>query len=117
MVETLIEKSCTPCKGGIPPLTEGEAQSLQAQVAKWELADDGRRIERSFKFKNFGEALGFVQKVGELAEGEGHHPDISFGWGFATVSLQTKKIKGLHENDFIMAAKIDGLFDGASNPS
>jgi 4a-hydroxytetrahydrobiopterin dehydratase len=117
MVETLVEKACTPCKGGMPPLTEGEAQSFHAQVAKWELSDEARRIERVFRFKNFGEALVFVQKVGELAETEGHHPDISFGWGYAKVSLQTKKIKGLHENDFIMAAKIDGLFDRASSSS
>ena len=114
MVETLVAKSCTPCKGGIPSLTEGEAQSFQAQVPKWELSDEALKIERSFRFKNFGEALAFVQKVGELAEAEGHHPDISFGWGYAKVSLQTKKIKGLHENDFIMAAKIDRLVDQAT---
>ena len=65
------------------------------------------RIERSFRFRNFREALTFVQEVGELAESEGHDPNIGFGWGNATVSLQTKKIKGLHENDFIMATKID----------
>ena len=111
MVESLVGKSCTPCKGGMPPLTEGEAQSFQAQVPKWELSDEARQIERTLRLKNFGEALAFVQKVGELAEAEGHHPDISFGWGYAKVSLQTKKIKGLHENDFIMAAKIDRLFD------
>ncbi len=114
MVETLIEKTCTPCKGGIPPLTAGEAQTFHAQVPKWELSDEARRIERAFLFKNFGEALAFVQKVGKLAEEEGHHPDIRFGWGDATVSLQTKKIKGLHENDFIMAAKMDQLFDHAA---
>ena len=62
-----------------------------------------------FRFRDFRDALTFVQKVGGLAESEGHHPDISFGWGYATVSLRTKKIKGLHENDFIMAAKIDRL--------
>jgi 4a-hydroxytetrahydrobiopterin dehydratase len=90
MVETLIERSCTPCKGGSPPLTQGEAQSFHAQVAKWELAHEARRIERAFKFKNFGEAFAFVQKVGELAETQGHHPDISFGWGYAKVALQTK---------------------------
>jgi pterin-4a-carbinolamine dehydratase len=66
-------------------------------------------IERTFRFRDFREALTFVQKVGEVAETEGHHPDISFGWGYATVSLRTKKIKGLHENDFIMATKIDQL--------
>ena len=114
MIETLVAKSCTPCKGGIPPLTEGEAQSFQAQVPKWELSDEARQIERTFRFKDFGEALAFVQKVGELAEAERHHPDISFGWGYAKVALQTKKIKGLHENDFIVAAKIDRLVDQAT---
>ena len=69
-----------------------------------------RRIDRSFRFRDFREALTFVQEIGELAEAEGHHPDISFGWGNATVSLQTKKIKGLHENDFIMATKIDRIY-------
>jgi len=67
------------------------------------------RIERTFKFKNFAEAFAFVKLVADLAEAEGHHPDIGFGWGYVTVSLQTKKIKGLHENDFIMAAKLDRL--------
>jgi Pterin-4a-carbinolamine dehydratase len=73
-------------------------------------AEEVNRIERSFRFRNFREALTFVQEIGELAEAEGHHPNISFGWGNATVSLQTKKIKGLHENDFIMATKIDRIF-------
>jgi 4a-hydroxytetrahydrobiopterin dehydratase len=71
--------------------------------------DNAHRIEKTFRFGNFREALVLVQKVGELAEAEGHHPEISFGWGYATASLRTKKIKGLHENDFIMAAKIDRL--------
>ena len=109
MIDTLAQKSCTPCKGGIPPLMVQEAERLHAQVPQWELRDDAKRIERRFKLRNFGEALKFVQQVGELAEAEAHHPDISFGWGYATVSMQTKKIKGLHENDFIMAAKIDRL--------
>ena len=109
MPNTLAAKSCTPCRGGIPPLTIEEAQVYLAQAPGWELLDDGRKIQRTYRFKNFREALGFVQQEGELAEAEGHHPDIAFGWGYATVSLQTKKIKGLHENDFIMAAKLDGL--------
>ena len=71
--------------------------------------DDARRIERTYTFKNFAQAFVFVHKAVELAEAEGHHPDISFGWGYATVSLQTKKIKGLHENDFIMAAKLNEM--------
>lgn len=96
MTETLAEKRCTPCRGGVPPLTHDEAQRLRAQAPNWELADDAHRIERTFRFRNFRESLAFVQEVGGLAETEGHHPDISFGWGYATVSLSTKKIKGLH---------------------
>src|SRR5713101_5556635 len=114
MADTLTGKTCTPCKGGIPPLTQEEAARLHSQVPGWELREDAKRIERQFKFRNFGEALHFVQRVGALAEAEAHHPDISFGWGYATVSLQTKKIKGLHENDFILAAKVDQFLDRAA---
>ena len=117
MSETLAEKTCTPCRGGIPPLTRDEAQRFQAQAPNWELGDNVHRIQRTFRFRNFREALAFVQEVGELAETEGHHPDISFGWGYVTVFLSTKKIKGLHENDFIMATKIDGLFDRPDGPA
>jgi len=109
MTTTLAEKTCTPCRGGIPPLTLAEAEALRAQAPEWALQDDATRIERTFRFKNFREAFGFVCQAGELAEAEAHHPDISFGWGYATVSLRTKKIKGLHENDFIMATKLDRL--------
>jgi 4a-hydroxytetrahydrobiopterin dehydratase len=116
MTETLAEKTCTPCRGGIPPLTRDEAQRLQAQAPNWELADDAHRIERTFRFSNFRKSLAFVQEVGELAEIEGHHPDIRFGWGYATVSLSTKKIKGLHENDFIMASKINRVLDRSGRP-
>lgn len=107
--QDLAQKTCTPCQGGIPPLTAEEAEGYRAQAPDWALLDDGRRIERTYRFKDFREAWGFVDKVGEIAEEEGHHPDVSFGWGYATVSLQTKKIKGLHENDFIMAVKIDRI--------
>jgi 4a-hydroxytetrahydrobiopterin dehydratase len=109
MTECLIAKTCTPCRGGMPPLTRGEAEPLRAQAPDWSLEDEARRIERSFNFGDFREALAFVDKVGALAESEGHHPDVQFGWGYATISLQTKKIMGLHENDFIMAAKIDRI--------
>ena len=110
MMDNLAEKTCTPCRGGIPPLTQEDAERLHVQVPDWELRDDAHRIERSFRFANFRGALSFVQRIGELAETQGHHPDISFGWGYATVSLRTKKIKGLHENDFIMAGRIDRIF-------
>lgn len=109
MAEMLAQKVCTPCRGGIPPLAAEEAARYLAQVPDWTLLDDARRIERTYRFGNFREALAFVDQVGTLAEAEGHHPDVCFGWGYATVSLQTKEIKGLHENDFIMAAKIDDL--------
>ncbi|MBS0640592.1 MAG: 4a-hydroxytetrahydrobiopterin dehydratase [Acetobacteraceae bacterium] len=109
MAEMLVEKSCTPCRGGIPPLTSDEAEALRAQAPEWALRDEATRIERTYRFRNFREAAAFVQQAAELAESEAHHPDISFGWGYATVSLRTKKIKGLHENDFIMAAKLDRL--------
>ena len=116
MTETLAEKTCTPCRGGVPPLTRDEAQCFQAQAPNWDLGDNANRIQRTFRFRNFREALAFVQEVGELAETEGHHPDISFGWGYVTVSLSTKKIKGLHENDFIMASKIDRVHDRSDRP-
>ena len=106
---SLAAKSCTPCRGGIPPLTSEEVATHQRQTPEWSVEDEARRIERTFKFKNFAEAFAFVEKTADLADAEGHHPDISFGWGYATVSLQTKKIKGLHENDFIMAAKLDRM--------
>jgi 4a-hydroxytetrahydrobiopterin dehydratase len=113
---SLAEKTCTPCRGGVPPLTPAEAEEYRVQAPDWLLMDDATRIERRFRFKDFREAFAFVARAAELAEAEGHHPDISFGWGYAAVSLRTKKIKGLHENDFIMAAKLDRLagFAGAA---
>jgi 4a-hydroxytetrahydrobiopterin dehydratase len=116
MTETLAEKKCTPCRGGVPPLTLAEAERFRSHTPNWKLHDDGHRIERTFHLGNFREALSFVRDVGELAETEGHHPDVSFGWGYATISLRTKKIKGLHENDFIMASKVDRMFDALERP-
>ncbi|NRP74501.1 putative pterin-4-alpha-carbinolamine dehydratase [Ensifer psoraleae] len=109
MTENIAEKSCTPCRGGVPPLTRDEAAGYLSQTPGWDLLDDGHQIRRKFKFDDFKQALAFVDEVGRLAEDEGHHPDIRFGWGYAEVSLWTHKIKGLHENDFIMAAKINQL--------
>lgn len=111
MAASLAEKSCVPCRGGIPPLERGQAEALLEQAPEWSLLEEARRIERKFRFGNFRESAQFVREVGELAEAEGHHPDIRFGWGYAEISLQTKKINGLHENDFIMASKVDRLFD------
>lgn len=104
---SLSQKTCVPCRGGIPPLPADKVAELLAQVPGWAARDEASAIEARFRFKNFRAALDFVCQVGELAEAEFHHPvSISFGWGYATIVLQTKKIKGLHENDFIMAAKI-----------
>jgi 4a-hydroxytetrahydrobiopterin dehydratase len=111
MPETgLSQRTCVPCRGGIPPLPADRVAELLAQVPGWEARDGSSAIEARFRFKNFRAALDFVCQVGELAEAEFHHPvSIHFGWGFAVIVLQTKKIKGLHENDFIMAAKIAGI--------
>ena len=114
MTSALAEKTCTPCRGGIPPLTRDEAEDYREQAPDWALRDEATRIERTYRFKNFAEAAGFVHRAAELAEAEAHHPDVSFGWGYATVSLRTKKIKGLHENDFIIAAKLDRIAGGMS---
>ena len=109
MASALAEKACTPCRGGIPPLNRDEAEYFHEQAPDWALVDEATRIERTYRFNNFREAFAFVERAAALAEAEGHHPDIGFGWGFATVSLRTKKIRGLHENDFIMAAKLDRI--------
>jgi 4a-hydroxytetrahydrobiopterin dehydratase len=90
-------------------MASDEAKLYLEQTPRWTLLSEGTRIERTFKFANFKEALEFVDQIGALAEAEGHHPDIRFGWGYCTVELYTHKIKGLHQNDFIMAAKIDEL--------
>ena len=114
--EVLRPEGMSRCRGGVPPLTRDEAQRFLAQAPDWELGDDAHRIQRTFRFRNFRDALALVQEIGELAETEGHHPDISFGWGYVTVSLSTKNIKGLHEHDFIMASKIDRMLGRSGGP-
>ena len=106
----MLLKPALPVAEEFLPLRASKLSLFHAHAPDWQLQEEAHRIERSFRFRNFREALTFVQEIGELAEAEGHHPNISFGWGNATVSLQTKKIKGLHENDFIMATKIDRIF-------
>jgi 4a-hydroxytetrahydrobiopterin dehydratase len=105
----LTGKTCTPCRGGVPPLSPQEAERYLADVPDWSLSDSATRVKRTFKLKDFVSAMDFARRVGELAEQEGHHPDVTFGWGYCRVEFQTHKIKGLHENDFIMAAKVDEL--------
>ncbi len=117
MASALAEKTCTPCRVGVPPLAPEEAEGYRAQAPDWALMGDATRVERRFRFEDFRAAFAFVACTAELAEAEGHHPDFGFGWGYATVSPRTKKIKGLHENDFIMAAKLDRLASGASEPT
>ncbi len=109
MADQLTAKTCTPCQGGFPPMGPKEAEIYAGKTPGWDLKDDGKRIERRFAFENFQAALDFVNQAGAIAETEGHHPDIEFGWGYCVISIHTHKIKGLHENDFILAAKINQL--------
>lgn len=106
---TLLQKRCIPCEVGTIPLTRDEAEVLLQQTPGWGISEDTKKITRTFKFKNFKEALAFVNKVGEVAEAEGHHPDIKLVWGRVGIELTTHAIKGLSENDFILAAKINEL--------
>lgn len=105
----LENKKCVPCEGGVTPLTHEQAVEMLTSLAGWDFAKDGKAIMRRFTFKNFKTAMAFVNKVGEIAEAEKHHPDIAFGWGYAEVLLQTHAINGLHENDFIVATKVNAL--------
>lgn len=108
-MEDLISKKCVPCEGGDIPLTRNQAEILMPQVPGWALEGE-KIIGRAFTFKDFVEAMRFVNAVAELAESEGHHPDISIhGWNHVTLTLSTHAIKGLSGNDFIMAAKINEL--------
>jgi len=103
----LHQKKCKPCEGGMPPLSIEESSILLAQVQDWELKNG--RIEKSYRFRDFKEAMRFVNRVAELAESEGHHPDIYVSWNRVRLSLTTHSIGGLSDNDFILAAKIDRL--------
>ncbi len=108
----LHNKKCIPCKGDIPGFDIKEIHKYLKMVNGWEVKSDLDKIYyliKNFKFKNFLESQKFVNKVGEIAEAEGHHPDIWFGWGYAKIKIYTHAIKGLHESDFILAAKIDKI--------
>jgi len=114
---SLATQTCTPCRGGIPPLTPAEAKEYMAQVPGWNLIEGATKIERTFTFEDFAQAMEFAQSVGALAEEQGHHPEITFGWGYCRVLFYTHKINGLHENDFIIAAKVNELLGVASVPN
>ena len=108
----LENEKCVPCRGGVPTLDDAEIDLYYRQLKNnWSVVEkDGiKRLEKSFAFKDFAEALAFTNKVGKVAEEQGHHPDILTEWGKVTVSWWTHKIRGLHRNDFIMAAKTDAL--------
>lgn len=104
----LSSKQCVPCRGGVPPLRGEEITPLLKQLDGWNVVNE-HHLQKQYRFKDFREAQGFVNRVGDLAEGQGHHPDICFGWGQADITIWTHKIDGLTESDFILAAKIDEL--------
>ncbi len=108
----LTEMHCEACRAGAPTVSDAEVAGLKPQIPDWELTEpDGiPRLQRVYSFKNFADALAFTNRVGEIAEAAGHHPALTTEWGRVTVAWWTHKIKGLHRNDFIMAAKSDQLY-------
>ena len=110
----LLKKKCEPCEGGVIPFDISEIHKFQKKVDGWDVVKNVKKIyilEKKFIFKNFLESQKFVNEVGRISEEEGHHPEILFGWGYATVQITTHAIEGLSENDFILAAKIDQIND------
>ena len=108
----LTEKKCLPCEGGVLPFDISEIHKYQKKVDGWDLTKDNKEVfflSKKFNFDNFLESQKFVNEVGKISEEEGHHPDISFGWGYAEIKITTHAIEGLSENDFILAAKIDKI--------
>ena len=111
-MDDLHEKNCIPCKGGVPSFEISEIHKYLKKIDGWDVKNNNNEyyyLEKNFNFKNFAESQKFVNKVGDLSEKQAHHPDIIFGWGYATVKIFTHKIKGLVESDFILAAKIDKI--------
>jgi 4a-hydroxytetrahydrobiopterin dehydratase len=115
----LARMKCVPCRGGLPPLSGEEIARLQPDVPEWELisTEGPLRLRRTFRFKDFTSALDFTFQVGQAAEKEDHHPTLLTEWGKVTVTWRTHKIRGLHQNDFIMAAKTDALYSRQPAPS
>ena len=104
----LANRQCIPCRGGVPPLQGDEISGLLSQLQGWEVVNE-HHLRKEYRFADFAEAQHFVNRVGNIAEEQGHHPDICFGWGKAEIQIWTHKIDGLTESDFILAAKIDGI--------
>ena len=110
----LLKKKCIPCEGGVIPFDISQIHKYQKKVDGWNIVKNDKKVfflEKDFKFKNFEESQNFTNKIGKVSEEEGHHPDITFGWGYAKIEISTHAIKGLSENDFILAAKIDQIFN------
>lgn len=108
--EDISQKRCLPCEGGVAPLTKAEVEKFIQQIENWEVVEY-KKIQKVFECKNFKEALRFINNVGDIAEDQGHHPDIElFNWNKVKIVLCTHAIQGLHENDFILAAKIDAAY-------
>ncbi len=113
----LLKKKCVPCEGGVPPLSQEEAQKYLSQISGWQIIEDqrpnvqksglGAQISKEYKFKDFVESMNFVKRVADIAESEGHHPDIHISYNKVLLELSTHAIGGLSENDFIVAAKVD----------
>ena len=113
-MKDLLNKNCTPCEGGILPFDISEIHKYQKKVDGWNVKKNQKNIyflEKNFKFKNYIKSQNFINRVGEISEIENHHPDISFGWGYAKIFITTHAIEGLSKNDFILAAKIDQMFN------
>ena len=104
----LSSKTCVPCRGGVPPLKGDQISPLLSQLSGWQVVDE-HHLKRQYAFPDFVSALSFVNKAGDIAEAQGHHPDIYLTWGKVEISIWTHKIDGLTESDFILAAKIDEL--------
>ena len=114
LMSDLTEKKCMPCEGGVLPFDTSEIHKYQKKVDGWDIVKDEKKIfflNKKFKFKNFLDSQNFINKVGQISENEGHHPDILFGWGYAEIKITTHAIEGLSENDFILAAKIDQIIN------
>jgi len=108
----LATKQCTPCRGGVEPMSRERAEAMMDQIPDWELITEAPlRVRCTFKLDDFRAAIDFVNAIAEAAEAEGHHPDLEIHYNAVVVSFHTHKIGGLHENDFIMAAKVDQLFE------
>jgi 4a-hydroxytetrahydrobiopterin dehydratase len=106
---TLAQRPCIPCRGGVEPLTREQCAAYLIEVSAWELDAAARRVTKRFQFRDYRTALAFANAVSALAEEIWHHPELTLGWGFCEISLTTRKIGGLHESDFVMAARIDAL--------